>query len=78
MQVIDGLAVLDPARCIGCFACVDVCPQECIDVTGRSAMPPAHGLDGLAASFEGFAVDEVAAENARVVNAGAAEEAGGE
>jgi electron transport complex protein RnfB len=71
MLMVDGLAVLDPALCISCFACVDACPQDCIDVSGRAASAPARTLDGLAGSFEGFAVDEdaVAAASAQRVEA---------
>jgi electron transport complex protein RnfB len=63
----DGLAVLDPAKCISCYSCVDVCPQDCIDVHGRGAPKASDAVDGKHRTFEGFAVDEVAATAARAV-----------
>jgi len=74
MTLVDGLAVLDPSLCISCYACVESCPQDCIDVSGRVAPAPAHALDGLAKSFEGFAVDEDAAAAARAERPAAAPE----
>lgn len=61
IAVIDGIAVLDPAKCISCYSCVDVCPQDCIDVHGRSAPAPFSTTDGASRAFAGFAVDAAAA-----------------
>ncbi|MBS3957448.1 MAG: RnfABCDGE type electron transport complex subunit B [Clostridiales bacterium] len=47
IHVIDLLAVVSFERCTGCGACVAVCPQQCIDFTGRAAHAPAATLDGL-------------------------------
>jgi Na+-translocating ferredoxin:NAD+ oxidoreductase RNF subunit RnfB len=65
MTVVDGMAVLDPALCISCYACVDVCPQFCIDVYGREAATPTDTVDGLANKYPDFVVDEAAADAAR-------------
>ena len=32
------MAVVDYEKCTGCYSCVAVCPQDCIDVTGRDAV----------------------------------------
>ena len=66
-MVDDGLAVLDPDKCISCYSCVDVCPQDCIDVHGRKAPAAASVTDGRHRSYPGFAVDTAAAEAARAV-----------
>jgi len=54
IHVIDMVAVVDYDKCNGCGACVAVCPQSCIDLTGRAAIKPAASMDGLAAKVEGF------------------------
>lgn len=54
IHVIDMVAVVDYEKCNGCGACVAVCPQECIDLTGRAAIKPAASIDGLGAKVEGF------------------------
>lgn len=54
IHVIDMVAVVDYEKCNGCGACVAVCPQECIDLTGRAAIRPAASLDGLGAKVDGF------------------------
>jgi len=52
--------VLDPSLCISCYACVEACPQDCIDVYGRASSQSASTLDGLAKSYPGFRVDDAA------------------
>lgn len=36
IHVIDMVAVVDYEKCTGCGTCVEVCPQKCIDIYGRS------------------------------------------
>lgn len=66
--VVDALAVVDYAKCTACGACVDVCPQDCIDLFGRAAIAPAHEIDGKARDVAGFAP-----ERAAVADEGASE-----
>lgn len=44
IHVVDMLAVVDYGKCTGCGACVEVCPQRCIDWYGRQRR--AAALDG--------------------------------
>ena len=46
IHVIDALAVIDYQKCTACGACVDVCPQECIDFTGTGSRLPSVRFDG--------------------------------
>ncbi|MFU8891679.1 MAG: RnfABCDGE type electron transport complex subunit B [Anaerosomatales bacterium] len=55
IHVVDLLAVVDFDKCTECGVCVDVCPQECIDLTGRQAIAPARSLDGRGPKVDGFA-----------------------
>ena len=66
---VDGLAVLDPATCIGCLTCVAVCPQECIDVLAAKEIGGV-AADGRAANVAGFAVDDAGVAAARTAGAG--------
>jgi Na+-translocating ferredoxin:NAD+ oxidoreductase RNF subunit RnfB len=50
IHVIDGNAVVDWEKCIGCLTCVEVCPQKCIDVHHVA------GYDPLAVDGHGPAV----------------------
>lgn len=70
MHVVDMLAVVDYEKCTACGACVDVCPQDCIDLFGRSAIAPAREIDGKSRDVPGFA-PERAAEAAPDAEAGA-------
>lgn len=48
IHVIDLLAVVDYTKCTGCGTCVEVCPQNCIDLyVGTTS---ASSADGAAAS----------------------------
>lgn len=51
--VVDMVAVVDYERCTGCGACVAVCPQECIDVAGRS-VARVELTDGAGPKAPGF------------------------
>jgi NAD-dependent dihydropyrimidine dehydrogenase PreA subunit len=66
--VIDMLAVVDHTKCTACYACVAVCPQDCIDVTGSRAARSVAVTDGAADGFDGFvataSADTVAEEDA--------------
>jgi electron transport complex protein RnfB len=37
MSVVDGLAVVDPEKCVGCGACVEQCPRGVIALIPRKA-----------------------------------------
>ncbi len=67
IHVVDWLAVVDYGKCTGCGACVDVCPQDCIDFSGRSAVAPAHTLDGMAANVPGRVAAPKAEQTEEVV-----------
>ncbi len=54
IHVIDLLAVVDYEKCTGCGQCVAVCPQECIDLSGRERAQPAHSIDGRGSKVDGF------------------------
>lgn len=56
IHVIDMVAVVDHEKCNGCGACVAICPQSCIDLTGRAALSPASTIDGAGANVPGFDV----------------------
>ena len=61
IHVVEMLAVVDYEKCTGCGICVDVCPQECIDLTGRDAMVSAIELDGRGPKVDGFEPEVIAA-----------------
>ena len=43
IHVNDFLAAIDPEKCVGCGACAETCPVQCIDIFGKvsSAEPAA-------------------------------------
>lgn len=49
IHVEDGVAVVDYEKCTACFACVEVCPQNCIDLTGVDSSRPSRAFDGKGA-----------------------------
>lgn len=57
IHVVDGVAVVDYARCTGCGECVRACPQQCIDVFGRRAAVDAAASDGAGATAFGHSAD---------------------
>jgi len=36
IQVVEGLAIIDAKKCIGCGLCVAKCPSKCIEIPARS------------------------------------------
>lgn len=56
IHVIEMVAIVDYEKCTGCGSCVAICPQSCIDLTGRAAIAPAATIDGAAADVPGFSV----------------------
>ncbi len=54
IHVIDRLAVVDYEKCTGCGICVEVCPQNCIDLHGRARGSDAADTDGVGKNVPGF------------------------
>jgi Na+-translocating ferredoxin:NAD+ oxidoreductase RNF subunit RnfB len=54
IHVIDMVAVVDYEKCTACGICVAVCPQECIDLSGRDAKISATFADGKGSKIDGF------------------------
>ncbi|MDO8880015.1 MAG: RnfABCDGE type electron transport complex subunit B [Coriobacteriia bacterium] len=52
IHVIDMLAVVDYEKCTGCGACVEVCPQKCIDFYGHRPGVDAVAADGVGPDVE--------------------------
>ena len=42
IHVDNFLASIDPEKCVGCGACADVCPVNCIDIFGYGKRPQAE------------------------------------
>jgi len=53
IKVIDLCAVIDYDKCTGCRICVSVCPQKCIDLTGRGSMLSIQNTDGRGPDVQG-------------------------
>jgi Na+-translocating ferredoxin:NAD+ oxidoreductase RNF subunit RnfB len=53
IHVVDMLAVVDYAKCTACGACIEVCPQKCIDWYGRGASVDSVAADGLGPDASG-------------------------
>ncbi len=52
IQMADGRAVIDPARCRGCGRCLEVCPLEAIDLTIAPSAAVQQSIDRIAPLVE--------------------------